>query len=188
MLALSTWVVVPLLSLMPPAVQGALALPGNDVPKIVSIGADRGPVATDREQNLTVVLKVPDRAAFDQAVESLYDPASPNYHRWLTDADLENYAPTASDFASVKNELAAQGFTVLSSDPHRFSLRVRGTVGTIQKAFQTELHSFEYGGRIYQAHIAQAQLPGEVDGLPARSMAWSIPSPASIGIRFFLGD
>lgn len=161
-IALST--AVPLSLLLSPVV-GASAAPAHDVPKLVAVGVDRGRVASDQEQNLTVVLKLPDRAAFDKAVEELYDPASPNYHHWLTDEDLEKFAPTATDFATVKNELVAQGFTVLSSDPKRFSLRVRGTVGTIQKAFQTELHHFQYKGRTYQAHTTSAHLAGAADEL-----------------------
>jgi subtilase family serine protease len=160
-----TWIAVPLLSLLPPAVQYALALSGNDLPKIASIGVDRGPIATDQEQNLTVLLKLPDRSAFDKAVESLYDPASANYHHWLTDADLEKYAPTATDFETVKNELVSRGFAVLSSDPRRFSLRVRGSIATIERAFHTELHTFEYKGRTYQAHTTPAQLAGEAGDL-----------------------
>jgi subtilase family serine protease len=160
-----TWIAVSLLSLLSPGVQYALASSGSDVPKIASIGVDRGRIATDEEQNLTVVLKLPDRSAFDKTVESLYDPASANYHHWLTDADLEKYAPTATDFETVKNELVSRGFTVLSSDPRRFSLRVRGSIATIERAFHTELHTFEYKGRTYQAHTTHAQLAGEAGDL-----------------------
>jgi len=162
---LSAWTVLPLLSLAPPAIECAVALPGSDIPKVVSIGSDRGRIATDQEQNLTVVLKLPDEAAFDRTLESLYDPASPNYHHWLSDADLAKFAPTASDFAAVKSELVAQGFSVVSSDPNGFSLRVRGSVATIQHAFQTELHAIEYQGRTYQAHTTHAQLAGRAGEL-----------------------
>lgn len=138
----------------------AHALPAHNVPNVVHLGTDRGRVADDVEQTLTVVLKVPDAAAFDAAIESLYDPSSAHYHQWLTDADLERYAPSVADFESVRNELQSRGFSLVSSDPHRFSLRVRGTVATIERAFQTELHQFAYQGREYQAHVVEAQLTG----------------------------
>lgn len=164
-LARSTWAVLPLTLLLLPVATNAITVSKNDLPKLISIGTDRGAVPSDQEQNLTIVLKLPDRAAFDKAVEDLYDPTSASYHHWLTDSDLEKFAPKASDFAIVKNELVAQGFTVLSSDPKRFSLRVRGTVATIQKAFQTELHNFQYKGRTYQAHTSSAHLLGSADDL-----------------------
>ncbi len=164
-LARTISIVVPLVSLLSSGAQSAFASSGHDVPKLVSIGTDRGPISTNEEQNLTVILKVPDQAALDQAIDKLYDPASPTYHHWLTDADLEKYAPSATDFATVKNELIAQGFSIVSADPNRFSLRVRGSVATIQTAFQTELHSYEHKGRAYQVHTTHARLAGAAGDL-----------------------
>jgi subtilase family serine protease len=105
-----------------------------------------------------VVLKLPEQAAFDRAVDALYEPGSASYHRWLTPADLQDYAPTAADFAAVQAALVRQGLRVVSADPQRFSVRVRGSVDTIQKAFQTELHTVVYRGTAYQAHIRDARL------------------------------
>ena len=164
-LAASMRLVLPFSLLLPPVITNAAAVPNHEIPKLVSVGADRGPISGEQEQNLTIVLKLPDRAAFDKAVEDLYDPASPSYHHWLSDAELESYAPTAADFGSVKNELVAEGFTVLSSDPRRFSLRVRGTVANIQRVFQTELRSFQYKGRTFQAHTVPAHLAGPAGAL-----------------------
>jgi subtilase family serine protease len=159
--ARALWIALPVFSLSPPAFQLALAMSAHNVPTIVQLGADRGPVPADEEQNITVVLKLHNQAAFDQAVENLYDPNSASYHQWLSDAELETYAPTAGEFATVQNELVRQGFAVVSADPKRFSIRVHGSVGTIEQAFQTELHIFSYQGRSYQAHIRDAQLTGE---------------------------
>jgi subtilase family serine protease len=183
-MAKSTLLAAPLLCASTWLSPSALALPTHNVPNIVNVGKDRGRLAGGLEQTLTVVLKVPDTAAFDKAIERLYDPTSPSYHHWLTDADLERYAPLVSDFAAVQRELESHGLTLVSADPHRFSLRVRGTVANIERAFQTELHQFEYRGRVYQAHVADAQLTGAagslVDGVaglerhavrPARSIA-----------------
>jgi subtilase family serine protease len=158
MLCVSPWISHP-----------AQALPEHNVPNIATVGTNLGRLDAGLVQNLTVVLKLPNDAAFDSAIESLYDPASPNYHHWLGDAELERYAPSAGDFESVRRELLSHGFSVVSSDPHRFSLRVRGSVATIERAFQTELHRFNYGGRVYQAHSIDAQLTGAagrlVDGV-----------------------
>jgi hypothetical protein len=40
---------------------------------------------------------------------------------------------------TVRNALIQQGFSVVPSDPRRFSIRVHGSVAAIQRAFQTEL-------------------------------------------------
>jgi subtilase family serine protease len=138
----------------------AAALPTRNVPAGVGVAADQGRVDPGKEMNLTVVLKMHNRAEFDKAVENLYDPASSSYRQWLTQKDLEKYAPTAAELETVKNELIKQGFSVVSADPQRFSIRVHGTAATVEKAFQTELHAFNYNGRIFQAHTRDAQLAG----------------------------
>jgi subtilase family serine protease len=141
------------------------ALPTHNVPTGLAAATDQGRANANTEQNLTVVLKLHNRAEFDEAVEKLFDPSSPTFRQWFTDKDFEKYAPTAQEFETVKNELVKQGFTVLSSDPRRFSIRVHGTTATVEKAFQTELHNFTYRGSSFQAHIADAKLTGAAGDL-----------------------
>jgi subtilase family serine protease len=155
-----------------PVVVGALiaagpaaALAVHNVPKIASLATDQGRAAPDKLETLTVVLKLPDRAGFDAAIDALYDPASPHYHAWFSDADLERYAPSVADFETVRNELLNHGLQVVSADPHRFSLRIKGSVASIESAFQTELHQFSFKGQPYQAHVRDAELAGRAGPL-----------------------
>jgi subtilase family serine protease len=143
----------------------AFSLPAHNVPNGVGIAVDQGRVDAGAEMNLTVVLKMHNRAEFDKVVENLYDPASATYRQWLTDKHFEKYAPTAAEFETVRSELAKQGFSVVSSDPQHFSIRVHGTAATVEKAFQTELHTFSYNGRTFQAHTRDAQLTGAAGDL-----------------------
>jgi subtilase family serine protease len=143
----------------------AFSLPTHNVPNGVAIATDRGRVDPGKEMNLSIVLKMHNRTEFDRVVEDLYDPTSTTYHQWLTKKDLEKYAPTAAEFETVRNELLQQGFSVVSSDPQRFWIRVHGTAATVERAFQTELHEFNYNGRIFQAHIRDAELTGEAGDL-----------------------
>jgi subtilase family serine protease len=145
----------------------AKALTTQNVPKAVALANDLGRVEPSKELNLTVVLQLHNSAAYDKAVEALYDPASPTYHHWFTDADFAKYAPTAAEFEAVKAELVSQGFSVVSSDPHRYSIRVHGTVARAESAFQTEIHSFSYNGRTFDAHTREAQLRGSAGALVA---------------------
>jgi subtilase family serine protease len=138
----------------------AFALPTRNVPEGLALATDQGRVAPGQEMNLTVVLTLHDRAGFDKAVEALYDPASPTFHQWFTGAEFEKFAPTVKEYEEVKNELIKQGFKVLFSDPLRISIRVHGTAAIVENAFQTQLHSFTYQGRTFQAHTRNAQLTG----------------------------
>jgi len=143
----------------------ARSLPAHNVPTGLAVAMDQGRVDPAKEMNLTVALKMHDRAGFDKVVEDLYDPASSIFHQWLTDKDFEKYAPTQAEFETVKNELVRQGFSVVSSDPLRLSIRVHGTAAIVEKAFQTELHTFSYNGRTFQAHVRDAQLAGPAGDL-----------------------
>jgi len=130
------------------------------VAKGLQFATDQGRVASNKEQVLTVMLKLHNQAAFDKAVEELYDPESPSYHKWFTDADFARYAPTATEIKSVTEELEKQGLSVVSTDPQNFSVRVHGSTAVVEKAFQTELHTFNYQKRSFQAHVRDAQLTG----------------------------
>ncbi len=138
----------------------ASALSTHNVASGLQRAVDQGPVAADTEQTLTLNLKLHNQAGFDAAVKDLYDPESANFHKWFTDADFAKYAPTAADVKTVQQELSKQGLSVVSVDPQNFSIRVHGNTSTVEKAFQTELHSFNYNGTTFQAHIREAQLPG----------------------------
>ena len=138
----------------------ASALSTHNVASGLERAADQGRVTADAEQTLTVFLKLHDEAGFDAAIKDLYDPESASYHKWFTDADFAKYAPTAAELKTVQDELTKQGFSVVSVDPKNFSVRVHGNTGTVEKAFQTELHTFNYKTSTFQAHVRDAQLTG----------------------------
>ena len=143
----------------------ASALSPHNVAPGLQRAADRGPVAADTEQTITVILKLRNQAGFDAAVKDLYDPESASFHKWFTDADFAKYAPSAADLKTVRDELSKQGLSVVSVDPQNFSIRVHGSTGTVEKAFQTELHTFNHNGSTFQAHIRDAQLTGAAGDL-----------------------
>jgi subtilase family serine protease len=65
----------------------------NNVPEGIRQASDLGRVASTQEINITVHLEPQNKAVFDKAVDALYNPASPTFHRWFTEADLKKYAP-----------------------------------------------------------------------------------------------
>ena len=154
-----------LLALSPLGSLSASALAAHNVSKGIQMAEDHGLVERGKDQKLTVVLKMHDEAAYDKAVEALYDPASPTYHKWFTDADFAKYAPTAAELKTVKEELSKHGLSVVSVDPLNFSVRVHGTTEKIEEAFQTQLHTFTYKNKSFQAHVRDAQLTGEAGTL-----------------------
>ncbi len=133
----------------------------NNVPAAIRFSKDLGRSDLSKEINITVHLELSDRAAFDKAAAALYDPASPTYHHWMTNADLAKYAPTEAQREMVREELRGHGLTILSTDAIGFSVRARGTIGNVESAFNTELHEFDYNGRSFRANVRNARLTGE---------------------------
>jgi subtilase family serine protease len=143
----------------------AVATPVHNVPEGLAIAHYEGRVDAAKEMNLTVELKMHNEAEFDKALEEMYDPASANFHHWFTATDFARYAPTPAEFETVKNELVRQGFSVVSEDSLRFSIRVHGTAAVVEKAFQTELNNYSYNGSTFQANARDAHLAGPADDL-----------------------
>lgn len=161
---------VSLLSLVVTAalsIQPALALSPHNTPRLAADSEDIGRADPSREMKLTVMLQVHDEAGLDATIEKLYDPRSDSYRKWLTAMDLSRYAPSHAELSAVRAELVSHGYQVLSVDPQRFSIRVRGTVAVTEKAFQTELHAFRRNGKTFLAHVKDAQLTGAAGALVA---------------------
>jgi subtilase family serine protease len=132
---------------------------------VVALANDLGCVEPTKEINLTVVLQLHNPDSYGAAVEALYDPASPTYHQWFAAQDFARYAPTPAEFETVEKELLKHGLTIVSTDPDRYSIRVHGAAANAEAAFQTEIHTFEYMGRMMDAHVSDARLTGDAGEL-----------------------
>ncbi len=132
----------------------------KNVPAGVQVSHDRGLVDPTTAIHITVHLTLKDKAGFDKAVDALYDPASPTYHKWMTDEDFRKYAPAESQRTAVRDELVKHGLTIESTDKWGFTIRARGSVANVERAFNTEIHEFEHNGQIYRAQVRDARLSG----------------------------
>jgi len=133
----------------------------TNVPAGIQLSKDLGLADPSTEINITVHFKLSDKAAFDKAVDALYDPASPTFHKWMTNADLRKYAPTEAQRQTVRQELQNHGLTILSTDAIGFTVRAHGTIANVESAFNTEIHQFQHDGKVFRAHVRNAQLRGE---------------------------
>jgi subtilase family serine protease len=129
-------------------------------PRITKMSSDHGPAQPSKEFTVTVHLKMHNEDAFDKALQALYTPGSPTWHQWMTAQDLAKYAPTPEEVKTVKNELASHGLSVLSISPDNLSIRARGTVASMEDAFQTQIHEFEREGKVFHANATSAKLTG----------------------------
>ena len=126
----------------------------------LSTSNDLGRVSASAPMTLTVHL-LGDKAGLDKAVADLYDPASPQFHKWLSDADLKKFAPTDAQVAAVRQQLETQGLSVVSVASNNMSIRVSGGASQVEAAFNTQLHQFSKGNATFRANVSPARLNGE---------------------------
>ncbi len=130
----------------------------RNVSRRIQQAIDQGPVDPTEEINITVHLKATNKVGLDERVKALYDPASPSYEHWLTDAQLQAYAPSPKAVAAVRAELEKHGLTILSVDPLGFSVRAHGMIGNVETAFQTQIHQYTLDNRTFRSHVQSAVL------------------------------
>jgi subtilase family serine protease len=130
----------------------------DNVPAGIRQASDLGRVNATEPITVTVHLQLQNKTGFDKEVDALYDPASPSYHKWLTEADLAKYAPPSEQSDAVRKELESHGLEILSADG--FSIRARGTAANVETAFNTQVHNFQLNGKVFRAHVVNARLTG----------------------------
>src|SRR5208337_2503286 len=133
----------------------------SNVPVGLRLSQDLGRADRSTDVNISVRLKLNDKAAFDKAVDALYDHASPTFHKWMTNDDLKQYAPREEQREAVRQELRNHGLTSLATDPIGFTVRARCTIANVESAFNTEIHQFQHNGKIFRANVKNAKLSGE---------------------------
>jgi subtilase family serine protease len=87
----------------------------------------------------------------EQAFESLLaeqdNPASPNYHHWLTPEEIgERFGLSEQDMSAVTGWLESQRLHVNWVSPSRIFIGFGGTAGDTGRAFHTEVHYYKVDG------------------------------------------
>ena len=95
--------------------------------------------------NLAIGLPLRDREGLTNLLQQLYDPASPNYHRFLTPEQFaERFGPTEKDYQAVVKFAQTHGLIVTGKHPNRTLVSVRGTVADIERAFHVTLNEYQH--------------------------------------------
>ena len=138
---------------------------GNTRPEAISDN-DQGPTSDATPlTGLQLVLQRPaeTQAAFNQYVDDLHNPASPNFHKWLTNAQIGvQFGPSSQDIAAVKTWMASKGLTVGSVTPDGMVIEFSGTVGSVRTAFNAPIHNLSVDGVSHYANMSDPQIPAAI--------------------------
>ena len=134
------------------------------VPRSIVPSRDFGRRQPSALVTASVMLRYNREAELDALVNAQSNPRSPLYHHFLTSDQFNNYfAPTPQQQAFVVAKLQAAGLRVTQTFPNRTIIDVRGTSGSAERFFGTEIHSIlqgQYGARF--ANVKPATVPASI--------------------------
>jgi subtilase family serine protease len=98
--------------------------------------------------------------AFEQLLADQQNPASPQYHRWLTPQEVgERFGVSNADLASVEGWLQSRGLRVNWVSPSRTFVGFGGTAADVGRAFGTELRYYSVNGAQRMSVASDPQIP-----------------------------
>lgn len=118
--------------------------------------------------HVILVLKPSDgqQADLDRLLAEQQDPASKNYHNWLTPEEYaDRFGASQDDIDKIVEWLQSQQLTVTSAARARNAVAVSGTAAQIESAFHTEIHIYKVNGETHYANAAEPSLPAAMQGV-----------------------
>jgi subtilase family serine protease len=95
--------------------------------------------------NLIIGLSNHHQAEFEQFLRDIYDPASTNFHRFVTSPEfMARFGPTEADFNAVADFARSRGLQVTDHYDERGAVYVTGSVSDIEKAFGVTLRLYQH--------------------------------------------
>ena len=117
------------------------------VPGAVATGKAPVAGAADPEQHLRLAIHLPTRNQDEltRLLHDLYDPRSPNFHKYLSVAGFtERFGPTAADYNAVVAWAEANGLTVIGTTPNRRLVAVECSVNAVNRAFHLLIKNYRH--------------------------------------------
>jgi hypothetical protein len=115
---------------------------------------------------LAVALKPPHVDEEEQFLRELQDPASPQFHKYLSSAEWnQRFAPSPQDEQAVAAWAQAQGLTITQRFPNRLVIDLEAPVAVIEKALAVNINSYQIGESTYFANDRDPSIPAALAGV-----------------------
>jgi subtilase family serine protease len=113
------------------------------VPELVKHLTPIQNLSATKQLTVAVGLPLQNQSELNRFLAELYDPASPNYHRYLTPEEFtRRFGPTESDYESVAAFASRNGLVVTARYSNRMIIDLAGSAGDIGRAFHTTLRIY----------------------------------------------
>ncbi len=154
---------------MPPAAKSAQAI---------------GRLAGKQKLNLALGLPLRNRQGLAELLQQIYDPASPQYHQYLSCKQFtQMFGPSEQDYLSVIEFAQTNSLTITAAHPNRMVLDVAASAADIEKAFQINLSVFQhpFEARTFYAPDSDPIAPASAPILHVSGLDnYVIPHPAGL--------
>lgn len=132
-------------------------------PRAIKAAHDLGALEDTHPLNRMVLLLKPgadQEASLKSLVDSLHNPTSPNYHKWLRpDEFAARFGPSDADLAKVQGWLQSHGLTPTAVAKGRQWIEFSGTAQQVNSAFATSIHRYEVNGEKHIANSSDLSIP-----------------------------
>jgi kumamolisin len=100
-------------------------------------------MSKSQTMSLDLVLPLRDPAGLSAFLADIYNPASPNFHHFLTVSEFTaKFGPTQADYAAVLEFAKASGLAVTGGSLDGMEVQVKGSVAAVEKAFHVRMQTY----------------------------------------------
>ncbi len=115
------------------------------VPPVVNALTPTGRVPGTNRLKLALGLPLRNPAALAHLLQQIYDPASPNYHHYLTQPEFTGrFGPAEQDYQAIIAFARTNHLQVTTTHPNRLLLDVSGTAAEVERTFHLTLHTYQH--------------------------------------------
>ena len=115
------------------------------VPAVVARLQAIGNLSGTTNLQLAIGLPLRNAEALTNLLRQIYDPASPNFHHYLTPQQFaEQFGPTEPDYQAVIAFARARGLVVTATHPNRMLLDVSGPVANVEQALNVKMRVYQH--------------------------------------------
>ena len=156
------------------------------VPEAVRAASPVGKLASNETMHLAIGLPLRNRQELGELIERMYDPASPDYRRYLTPEQFtERFGPTAEDYQRVVEFARTNGWTISGVHPNRMLLDVNAAVADVERALGVTMRLYAHPTepRTFYAPDSEPQVPVNALILHVAGLNnFLVPHPAGLRI------
>ena len=141
------------------AAAGLTQVHGN-VPSMVTKARMTGHHNPRAKLNISMALAYNDSAGLDSFLHSLTDRSSPNYHKFMSEAQFTAaYAPTQDQVNAVTTFLTSHGISVTSVSKGRTRIHGTATTATLESVFGVAINDYTLNGTAFYAASTDPSIP-----------------------------